>query len=60
LKTPDIGSSPLGPQTLRRGIKTHQLNPDDPHAGIERHISPGATRHVQRIDRVRDHGQPWT
>lgn len=53
----NISTSPLHSQTVRRSIGTDQLNLEDTHACFERHISPAATRKVQGIDRVRDHGR---
>jgi len=56
----DISLSTLDPLTVRRRIRTNQLNLEDPHTCLERHIPPGVTRNMQRVNGVRDDGQPKT
>jgi hypothetical protein len=54
----NVGRRRINPEAMRRCVRTNQLNLEELHAGVERHISPGATACcIQRIDQVRDGGQ---
>jgi hypothetical protein len=58
LKIGTIGLSHLNPVPVHCCIRTNQLNLENLHTCVERYISPGVTRNLQRVDAVRDDSRP--